>query len=70
MSRRKQLLVILIVHLIAALAMWDGYRLGLKQGRAERLRPQTSIIVDPDPPTLPEPPAEPPERTDVNWRGN
>lgn len=70
MSQKKRILLLVMIHLAIALAMWDGYRLGLRRGRAEP-RPRTAIIVEPAPaPTLPDVPAEPPERTDVNWRGN
>lgn len=46
MTLRKQLLILLLVHLFAALAAWDGYRIGLKRGRAERLMPQNRIEVE------------------------
>lgn len=70
MTLKKQLLLLLLIHLFAALAAWDGYRIGLRRGRAEG-GPQIYIQTHPNTWTQePEPPALPPERTDANWRGN
>lgn len=71
MTLRRQLLLLLLVHLAIALALWDGYRLGLRRGRAERLTPQTKIVVDP--PDFRWDPAPVPlhrEQWDANWRLN
>lgn len=50
MTIRRQILLLLLIHLCLALALWDGYRIGYKRGLAVRLEPQTSIVVDPTPP--------------------
>lgn len=76
MTLRRQLLLLLLVHLLVALAAWDGYRLGLKRGRAERLTPQTNIEVivppkvTPPPHVYVEPAPLERERWDANWRLN
>lgn len=72
MTLRRQLLLLLLVHLALALAAWDGYRLGLRRGRATN---SAVRVISPEqfyaaPAPAAEPPALPPERTDANWRGN
>ena len=49
MTLRKQLLLLLLVHLIVALAAWDGYRIGLRRGRAESQQyfPAPVVKVEP-----------------------
>lgn len=58
--------ILLLVHLFVVVAFWDGYRLGLKRGRAERLTPQTRIEIE-NPQPVPETHRE---RWDPNWRLN
>ena len=71
MTLRRQLLLLLLIHLALGLAAWDGYRIGYHKSRGETLTPHTSIEIENLRPALPlEPAPEPPERTDADWRGN
>lgn len=74
MTRKKQILLLVMIHLVIALALWDGYRLGLKHGRAAhsvvRVISPDQFYVEPAPVPQPEPAPLPPERTDTNWRLN
>ena len=56
MTLRRQLLLLLLVHIMVALAAWDGYRIGLKRGRAESRQVHPRV--------------QPERSQDANWRLN
>ena len=56
MTLRRQLLLLLLVHIMVALAAWDGYRLGLRRGRAESRQVRQRV--------------QPERSQDANWRLN
>lgn len=46
MTLKKQLLLLLLIHLFAALAAWDGYRIGYRKGLAEIPKIRTTPTYD------------------------